>query len=209
MSSRLIGVLIGLIIGGSIAAGIVYLQIQELTEEAAGSSATQLGEADIGGAFELVDGAGKTVTDADFAGRPMLIYFGFTWCPDICPTELGVMAATLDMLPEPVAETIQPVFITIDPERDTPEAVADYAGMFHPRMIGLTGSPEQIRHVADVYKVYYAKVDLPDADDYTMDHSSFTYLMSAEGDFLDVFPYGTPPADMAARIAAHLDRTDS
>ena len=141
---------------------------------------------DIGGPFELVDQQGAPVTDKTFSGRYMLIYFGYGFCPDVCPTELANMAAALDALGSK-SENIQPLFITVDPERDTPEFLADYVVNFHPRLIGLTGTPEQVKTAAKAYKVYYAKAGKPGEADYLMDHTSFVYLMGPDGRFLSLF----------------------
>ncbi|MBX9702395.1 MAG: SCO family protein [Acetobacteraceae bacterium] len=157
----------------------------------------------LGGPFTLVDETGRAVTERDFADRWMLVYFGFTYCPDVCPTELGTMAAALDAL-GPAAERVVPVLITIDPERDTPAALADYVSRFHPRMRGLTGTPEQIAEVARRYRVYYAKARRADAGDYLMDHSSFIYLVGPDGRVRTLFRPDTAPETMAATIGAQL-----
>ena len=157
----------------------------------------------LGGPFALVDETGKAVTEQDFAGRWMLVYFGFTYCPDVCPTELGTMAAAVDAL-GPAGEQVVPVFITIDPARDTPAALADYVARFHPRMRGLTGTPEQIAEVARRYRVYYAKARRADLGDYLMDHSSFIYLVGPDGRVRSLFRPETSPEAMAATIAGQL-----
>lgn len=159
----------------------------------------------IGGPFHLTDHTGRAVTEASFRGRLMLIFFGFTHCPDICPTELQVIAEVLDRL-GPQADRLVPLFITVDPDRDTPEALARYVELFDPRIVGLTGTAEQIAAVARAFRVYYAKVHPPDATTYTMDHSAFLYLMDAEGRLVALFRPGTGAAEIAAAIAAHLRR---
>ena len=149
------------------------------------------GVALVGGPFTLTDQEGRRVTEKDFLGRYMLVFFGFTYCPDICPTELQVMTAALDAM-GPVAEKIQPVFVSIDPERDTPEVMKAYVANFGPRLIGLTGTPEEIAAVAKAYRVYYAKAANQNApDDYLMDHSSIIYLMGPDGSFVKHFAYTT------------------
>lgn len=166
------------------------------------------GEADIGGAFTLVDQTGQTVTDADFAGRPMLIYFGFTYCPDICPTSLQVMAAALDRLPDAQRAQFQPLLITVDPERDTPEALASYVDSpaFPEGLTGLTGSEDQVREAARAYRVYYRRVeDDGTLAEYTMDHSSLIYLMGREGEFVEVFPHQATPDQIASRLQQFLE----
>lgn len=157
----------------------------------------------LGGPFTLVDQTGRTVTQSDFAGRPLLVYFGFTYCPDVCPTELGTIAAALDAM-GPAGERVTPVFITIDPERDTPAAMADYVSRFHPRMIGLTGSTEQIAQAARAYRVYYARVRPRDTSDYLMDHSSFIYFVGPDGRVRSLFRPETTPEAIAAAITSQL-----
>ena len=165
------------------------------------------GEADIGGPFTLVDQDGETVTEADFRGRPMLIYFGFTYCPDICPLSLQVMGAALDQLPDAMAERVQPVLISVDPERDTPQQLAQYVDSdgFPDNLVGLTGTPEQVRNAADAYRVYYARVESGGMSDYLMDHSSVIYLMDGDGEFVEVFPHGTAPDALAERLQHFLE----
>lgn len=149
------------------------------------------GSALVGGPFTLTDQTGKRVTDQDFRGKYMLIFFGFTYCPDVCPTELQVMSAALDAL-GPQGEKIQPVFISIDPARDTPEAMKIYVSNFHPRMVGLTGSEADIAAVAKAYRVYYAKAKgSENSPDYLMDHSTILYLIGPDGKFVKHFTYNT------------------
>jgi cytochrome oxidase Cu insertion factor (SCO1/SenC/PrrC family) len=155
----------------------------------------------VGGAFTLTDHTGRTVTDQDFRGRSMLVFFGFTHCPDVCPTELQVVAEVLDKL-GPAAARVAPLFVTVDPERDTPAALANYVQLFDPRIIGLSGSEAQIAAVARAYRVYYAKVTPPGASTYTMDHSSFLYLIGPDGGFRALFRHGTPSAEIARAVAA-------
>jgi protein SCO1/2 len=157
----------------------------------------------LGGPFRLTDHTGRAVTEQDFAGRWLLVYFGYTFCPDVCPTELGAMADALDLL-GPEGERVTPVFITIDPERDTPEALADYVSRFHPRMVGLTGSAEQVAEAARRYRVYFARARSADHTDYLMDHSSFVYLVGPEGRVHSLFRPGTAPEAMAAALRARI-----
>jgi protein SCO1/2 len=171
----------------------------------AGSTVKTSGQALVGGPFTLTDQTGKTVTDQDFRGKYMLIFFGFTFCPDVCPTELQIMAGAIDRLGDKGADVV-PVFVTVDPDRDTPEALARYVQQFHPRLVGLTGTHEQIAAIAKAYRVYYQKVKeegAPD-DSYTMDHSSVAYLMGPDGKFLAFFPPGVTPDQMAEKIASFL-----
>mgnify|MGYP001311036268 CR=1 FL=1 len=163
-----------------------------------------LGIALVGGPFSLVDHDGQRVTDKTFLGRNLLVIFGFTYCPDVCPTELQVVTAALESLGSR-ADNIQPLFITIDPGRDTPEILKQYVANFHPRFVGLTGNPEEIAAVAKAYRVYFAKVDSKSGpNDYLMDHSSIMYLMDKEGKFLKHFSYTTDAAALADGIAGAL-----
>ncbi len=146
------------------------------------------GEALVGGAFELVNGAGETVTHEDFAGRPFVIFFGFTHCPDICPTSLFEMAQWIEEL-GPAAERLRFAFVTVDPERDTPAVMRDYVAAFSDRIVALTGTPAQVDRVLDAYRVYAAKVPL-DGGGYTMDHSAFVYLMDEDGRYEAHITYG-------------------
>jgi len=138
----------------------------------------------VGGPFSLIDGDGKPVTDQSWRGKYMLVYFGYTYCPDVCPTTLTNLADAMDKLGAK-ADRVQPLFITVDPKRDTPPVVKQYAAAFGPRMIGLTGSADQIAAVAKEYRVYYAEHRTgPGPDDYSMDHSSVLYLMGPDGQFI-------------------------
>jgi cytochrome oxidase Cu insertion factor (SCO1/SenC/PrrC family) len=148
-----------------------------------------------GGPFALVDHNGKPRKQADFEGKLLLIYFGFTYCPDVCPTDLQAIGSALDQLGK-TGEPVQPLFITLDPDRDTAQHLANYVSSFHPRLIGLTGDANAIRQAARAYKVYYAKVPTAGGD-YTIAHSGYIYLMDRAGKYLGFFPPGTPPDRMA------------
>ena len=158
----------------------------------------------IGGAFELIDQSGKARTDRDFRGRLLLVYFGFTFCPDICPTDLQAIGLAMDRLGA-AADKVQPLFVTLDPERDTPEHLAQYVPMFHPRLIGLTGSPAAVHAAAEAYRVYFRRVEFEKSEaDYTIDHSAFIYLMDGDGKYLGFFPPGTSAEQMVGMIKSHL-----
>ncbi len=158
------------------------------------------GKALIGGAFTLTDNTGKRVTDQDFHGKYTLVFFGFTSCPDICPAGLQLIAGALEKLGTK-AQRITPIFISVDPQRDTPEKLAAYVKNFDPRLVGLTGTPEEIAAVAKAYKVYYAKVPSKERpDDYTMDHTSIIYVMDPKGEFVTHFTPSTSVDDMAAKL---------
>jgi protein SCO1/2 len=154
----------------------------------------------VGGPFTLQDGNGHTVTDRDFRGRYMLVYFGYTNCPDVCPTTLTAVADALDRL-GPKAALIAPLFVTVDPRRDTVAVVKQYAGAFGPNFVGLTGTPEQIAVIAKEYRVYYAEHKTgPGPDDYAMDHSSVLYLMDTKGVFIAPIRADMSGDEMAANL---------
>jgi protein SCO1/2 len=157
----------------------------------------------IGGPFRLVDHTGRPRTDADFLGKLLLIYFGFTYCSDACPIDLQSIGQALDQL-GPLADGVQPLFITIEPEKDTSEQLKTYVGQFHPRLIGLTGDPREIQKVARAYKVYAAKTAPADRDDPNIDHSSLVYLVDATGKYVGYFPPGTAADRMAEVIRQQL-----
>lgn len=158
----------------------------------------------IGGAFTLKDQTGKTRTDTDFRGQFMLVYFGFTYCPDICPTDLQAIGLAMDQLGADAAR-VQPLFVTLDPERDTVAHLAQYVPLFHPRLLGLTGSIKDVSQAADAYRVYYKRVKTGDKpDDYTVDHSAFIYLVDSDGKYLGFFPPGTDAPRLVEMIKPHL-----
>lgn len=167
---------------------------------------TGTGTALVGGPFAMVNQKGDTVTDKSFLGKPMLLFFGFTFCPDVCPTELQVMSAALEELGQ-AGSDIQPIFVTVDPERDTPEVMANYVSNFGPRLVGLTGNPAQVAEMAGVYRIFYAKQDNPkDPKNYQMDHSAIIYLMGTDGKFLKHFSYSTDAKALAEGIKQALGR---
>ena len=158
----------------------------------------------VGGPFALIDGDGHAVTDKTWRGKYLLVYFGYTFCPDVCPTTMTNVADAMDKLGAK-ADRLQPLFITVDPKRDTPEVVKRYAAAFGPRFVGLTGSAEQIAAAAKEYRVYYAEHRTgPGPDDYSMDHSSVLYLMSPEGKFIAPLRADQAGADMATALTKLL-----
>jgi cytochrome oxidase Cu insertion factor (SCO1/SenC/PrrC family) len=161
------------------------------------------GREPVGGPFALTDHNGKPRTEADFRGKFLLVYFGFTYCPDICPVDLLNIGIAIDQLGE-AGELVQPLFVSVDPERDIPAHLAEYVPMFHPRLIGLTGDADAVRKAADAYKVYYAKVASGGGTDYTVDHTAFIYLMGVKSEYLGFFPPGTAPDRMAESIRPRL-----
>ncbi len=170
-----------------------------------GGSGGTPGGALVGGPFALTDQDGKQRTDKDFRGKYMLIYFGYTYCPDVCPTALQVMTQALDSLPADEQKRIAPIFVTIDPERDTAALLKSYVGNFHPALVGLTGTADQIRDVARRYRIYYAKAkDDGGSADYLMDHSSIVFLIGPDGAYVTHFTHATPPDRMAEALLARL-----
>jgi len=167
----------------------------------------------LGGDFSLIDQRGRPVTTADFAAPYLLIFFGYTFCPDVCPTELQRMSVVLDEL-GPLAAKVQPIFISVDPDRDTPAAMADYVANFHPRLVGLTGSADQVRAVAGKFGVYYGKVyekpasgeaDSKSDKDYLVNHSSLMFLTDTNGRIRDIFQSDVRIEFIAKRIRRVLE----
>jgi len=199
MKTRLLAfVIAGFMIGALAGAAVLLLSTPQ------GARVESSGTALIGGPFSLIGADGKTVTDRDFNGRYMLVFSGFTHCPDICPAELQVIAQALDRLGDQASKVV-PIFVTLDPERDTPKAMADYVKSFGPSFVGLTGSPEAIAAAAKAYRVAYTKVEnkgLP--NDYSVDHSALVYLMDPQGKYLAHFTYGTSAEDMAETLSRFL-----
>ncbi|HUU66914.1 MAG TPA: SCO family protein [Methyloceanibacter sp.] len=188
------------IVGGFLLGALIGAGILILNTDMHGNRVTTSGKALIGGPFELVGKDGNTVTDQDFRGRHMLVFFGFTRCPDICPAELQVMSAALDRLGSD-ADKVVPIFITLDPERDTPEAVAAYVENFGPNFVGLSGSPEAIAKAAKAYRVTYQKFqEKSTGDNYSIDHSALLYLMGPDGEYITHIPYGTPASKMTETL---------
>jgi protein SCO1/2 len=192
-------------------AAVGVLAVSHYFAPAAPPATAGSGTPAIGGPFTLVNQDGETVTEADFRGRYMLIYFGYTYCPDICPMSLQRNVAAMEALGE-AADPIVPVLISVDPERDTPEYLKRYVEYFHPRMVGLTGTPEQVRAAANAYRVYYAKAPGEQAADdgaYLVDHSGFTYLMGPDGKFVKFYRHDMDPEAMAESLREVLaaDRT--
>lgn len=176
-----------------------YAWMKRSAEHAQGT-----GVALVGGPFSLTDQNGRKVTEKDFLGKYMLVFFGYTYCPDVCPTELQVMMAALDAM-GPEAANIQPVFISIDPERDTPDVLKSYVANFGPRLIGLTGTPDEVAVAAKAYRVFYAKAGATaSATDYLMDHSSIIYLMGPDGRFVKHMPYTTDAPKLAQDLKEAL-----
>lgn len=205
----LVGVVF-LVLAG-VAISLALRQQPTAVDPSQNSEFVEPGSVPIGGPFSLADHTGKTVTDKDFEGEYLLVFFGFTYCPDICPTTLSEIARTMDLLGDE-AGAVQPLFITVDPERDTPEIMAEYVAAFHPAIIGLTGTLDQTAAVAKAYRLYYEKAPaeegqtIADSGGYTVNHQGNTYLMNPEGEYLRHFSYGTPPEEMASSIGRAIDK---
>jgi protein SCO1 len=201
MSGRLLTIIVaGFLIGALGGAAALLLS------RGAPQTVMTSGKALVGGPFKLVDQHGKTVTDKDFRGRYMLVFFGFTHCPDICPAELQVISAALEAL-GPKAEKVVPVFITLDPERDTPEVMGDYVKNFGTNFVGLSGSAEAIAEAAKAYRVAYQKFEYKGKDGnygYSIDHSALVYLMGPDSQYVTHFSYGTPAQKMSETLQRYL-----
>lgn len=187
MKKRLIRTFVLCLLGLAIGGGIAYMQIQSEERGKAASAKPVMAGIDLGGDFALTDHHGTAVTQADYDGDYKLIYFGFTYCPAICPTELQKITQVMNSLDEAIAEKIQPLFISVDPERDSVEVMREYVSLFHPRLIGLTGTQEQIDAVKKTYKIFASKTQSEDMSDYTVDHSSFIYLMGPDNKALGIY----------------------
>lgn len=193
MSPRLLMIVLAFFVIGAVAAVTLQPQIQ--------SGVVRTGKALIGGPFTLVNQKGERVSDTDFRGKHMLVVFGYTYCPDICPAELQLMATAMDKLGVK-ADQVAPIFITIDPKRDTIEQIGPYVANFSPRIVGLTGTEEEIRAAASAYRVFYSKAEGDNSPDaYLMDHSTFLYLMDPNGEYVTHFPYGVTPEKLAESIS--------
>lgn len=158
--------------------------------------------ADIGGDFALVGEGGAVVTDDDLIDGPTLIYFGYTFCPDVCPFDNVRNADAVDLLAERGIE-VTPVFVSVDPARDTPQVMAEYADYMHPEMVGLTGAPDQVAEAAAAYRVFYRALDGEGGSDYLVEHTTFTYLMGEDG-LIDFFRRDVTSEQMAERVACHI-----
>jgi protein SCO1 len=198
---NLIGFAVAMLVGGAAALGWA-LSIWLAPSNAPPEAAAQ-GRALITSEFELVDQTGKTVRDEDLDGKWQLVFFGFTSCPDICPTTLSNVTAALEEL-GPTAEKLQPLLITVDPERDTPPVLKDYLTAFDARILGLTGTPAQVEQALRSFRVYASKSPL-DGGDYTMDHSAFIYLMDPQGEYAAHFGPQEPLERMVEKVRTTVD----
>ena len=162
----------------------------------------QSGPSGIGGPFTLVDQNGATVSERDFAGKPYLMFFGFTHCPDVCPTTLQQISDVLAVL-GPKADTLKVAFVSVDPERDTPESLKTYLSSFDPRIVGLTGSPEQVAAAIKTFRAYAKKVP-SQGGDYTMEHTALVYLMDARNGFVGAVNLNRPATETAAELSKRI-----
>ncbi|NIZ11784.1 SCO family protein [Phaeobacter sp. HF9A] len=191
--------------------GIWYITLRGGSDDAFAQcreSAIAGGSDAIGGPFELVNAKGETVTDKDVITEPSILYFGYTFCPDVCPLDNARNAEAIDVLAERGYSTT-PVFISIDPARDTPEVVGDFAFNLHEKMIGLTGSPEQVKAASQAYKTYYKAHDAEEGDEdyYLVDHTTMSYLVLPDYGFVDFFRRDVTPEQMADRVACFIDHS--
>ncbi|HET6388357.1 SCO family protein [Hyphomicrobium sp.] len=191
---------IGMVFAGLLTGAALGFIALKVPSPVVNSEVQVTGKPAVGGPFSLVDQNGKQVTDKDFLGRYMLVFFGFTNCPDICPAGLQVMTAALDKLGDRASE-VTPVFITLDPAQDTRERMAEYAKSFHPRLVALTGSEADIASTAKAYRVFYQKVpDDKDPSRYSIDHSAIFYLMGKDGTLLAPIPHTNDVDQLATAI---------
>jgi protein SCO1/2 len=195
--------LIGITAIGAAAAGL-YLQSGSADGDIfAQCRGGAVGGGAIGGPFTLVDENGTTVTEAEVITGPTLIYFGYTFCPDVCPLDTARNAEAVDIL-DGMGLEVKPVFISFDPQRDTPQVLRDFTDIMHPRMLGLSGSPEQVKAASQAYKTYYQKQE-GDPDYYLIDHSTFSYFMMPEYGFMDFFDRDLPADEVANRMACFVN----
>ncbi|WP_420403071.1 SCO family protein [Nisaea sp.] len=187
---------LGLALIGSIAAGYWLVSGGRI----GGTETADL----VGGPFRLTDESGAALSNEDLKGRYMMVFFGYTYCPDVCPTTLTVVTQALDQLEPAVRDKVEPVFITIDPARDTADALAAYSQHFHDKIHYLTGTPEQIAEVAKAYRVFYQKVESEEFSDYLMDHSTVTYLMGPDGRYVSHYGFNAEPDEIAQDLTKRI-----
>lgn len=190
----------------AVAAIQIYFARHQGEPQASGTAITgDMAGVPIGGPFTLVNHEGEMVTEQDYADKHKLIYFGFTYCPAICPTELQKISEAYAQLSEDLQDQLYLLFISVDPERDTVPVMAEYVSLFHPDLIGLTGSVEQVEAVKQQYRVYAAKFQDDSMSDYTVDHSSFIYLMSPDNTLRSIYKIETPVEEMVADLQAKFN----
>ncbi|RWS27341.1 synthesis of cytochrome c oxidase-like protein [Leptotrombidium deliense] len=196
---RLFGTVIALAVPFS--AAVYYKKSKE--RELIRSQRRTIGKSAIGGPFELIDVNGKPVSSKDFLGQWLLIYFGFTHCPDVCPEEIEKMCAIVDAL-DSKKQPVQPLFISVDPERDSPEAVKNYLKEYSPKLLGLTGNREQINKVTKNYRIYFSKGPTDEFSDYLVDHSIVIYLINPKGEFVDYFGQSKTAKEVVTAVSSAM-----
>ncbi|MDE0968492.1 MAG: SCO family protein [Octadecabacter sp.] len=201
--SKIYAIAAGAVVVALLSGTFLATQFGDRDDIFANCRASQSAKGTIGGPFELVDENGVTVTDTDVITGPTLIYFGFTFCPDVCPLDSMRNAQAIDILDSQGIE-VKPVFISIDPERDTVEVVRDFTDNFHDRMLGLTGSLEQVRSASQAYRTYYAKQDSED-EYYLVDHTTMSYLVFPEQGFQEFYRRDVSPEQMAESLSCFID----
>lgn len=208
--TRIYAILAGVAVALLLAGSYLWIQLNTSTDKYAQCRESQVagGTAAIGGPFTLISQTGATVTDAQVITSPTLVYFGYTFCPDVCPLDNARNAEAVDLL-KAAGHDVTPVFITVDPERDTPEVMAEFTGYMHPDMVGLTGSADQVKAASQAYKAYYRKQDSDDPEYYLVDHSTFTYLMFPETGFAEFFRREETAEGMARRVACFIDAANT
>lgn len=198
--SRRTAIVAGLLVAVALAvAGVAAVVLQGMPDRPSAAAPVQ-----IGGSFELVSQTGEPFSSRSLAGTPFAIFFGFTHCPEICPTTLYEISESLKQLGSE-SDSLKVLFVTVDPERDTPEFLSAYLGNFDPRIVGLTGAPERIEEVAKLYRVYYRKVPTGDGG-YTMDHTAITYLMGRDGLYVDHIGYGASPEERLRKLRRLIEQ---
>jgi protein SCO1 len=194
-------------VAGLLGGSALYIFLNQSNDRFAECRGGQVGGGAIGGPFTLTNQDGKTVTDAEVLAKPSLVYFGYSFCPDVCPLDNARNAEAVDILEERGYD-VTPVFISIDPARDTPEVLKQFTGNLHPKMVGLTGTDAQVKAAAQAYKAYYKKPDTTD-EFYLMDHSTFTYLMLPKTGFADFFRRDDTAEQLADRVGCFLEKSDT
>ncbi|MEM6477638.1 MAG: SCO family protein [Pseudomonadota bacterium] len=190
----------GVVVGG----GLLVFSVLQPSNDLAQCIGTSVAGGDVGGPFTLVSEDGQTVTDRDVINGPTLVYFGYTFCPDVCPMDTDRMAQAMEILDEQ-GKGIDALFVSIDPVRDTPDYLAEFTDYFHPRLVGLSGTEEQVKTAADEYRVFYRKVETDEEDFYLMDHSTLTYLMTPDEGMVTFFRRDLAPEAMAEQVGCVVD----